>query len=183
MTLEFTQRATGGDPPFTLPGSPVPYFLEAGEGERAHLFDQLFTVLLSGDETEGQFGVFTMEAPRGEAIPVHSHADVHEIFYVLDGKVRVVIEDLDGTRHDKVLTTGDFGYVPAGRKHSFRVESHRARTLGVNTGGFERFFAAAGERTQERVPPAVPLIPSREQLGAAAQQFRNEFHHDVHLHD
>jgi hypothetical protein len=50
---------------FALPGKPVPYFLEAGEGERTHLFDQLFTVLLSGDETDGQFGVFTMEAPRG----------------------------------------------------------------------------------------------------------------------
>ena len=182
MTLEFTQPGAEGGL-FALPGRPVPYFLEAGEGERAHLFDQLFTVLLSGAETEGQFGVFTMEAPRGPAIPVHSHADVHEIFFVLDGRVRVVIEDLDGTRHDQVLTTGDFGYVPAGRRHSFRVESHRARTLGVNTGGFERFFAAAGERTEARTPPDTPLVPSREQLGAAAREYRNEFHHDVRLVD
>jgi len=179
MTLEFTRGGT--DPLFALPGSPVPYFLEAGDGERAHLFDQLFTVLLSGDETEGQFGVFTMEAPRGQAIPVHSHADVHEIFFVLDGRIRVVVEDLDGTVHDKVLTTGDFGYVPAGRKHSFRVESHRARTLGANTGGFERFFAAAGARTDARTPPSLPLIPTPEQLAAAGQEYRNDFHHDVRL--
>jgi quercetin 2,3-dioxygenase len=76
-----------------LPGRPAPFFLAAGEGERAHLFDQLFTVLLSGDETEGQFGVFTMEAPQGRAIPVHAHDDVHEIFFVLDGRVRVAIEE------------------------------------------------------------------------------------------
>ena len=101
MTAEF---ATPGS--FALPGKPVPYVLEAGEGERAHLFDQLFTVLLSGDETDGQFGVFTMEAPRGDAIPVHSHADVHEIFFVLDGKVRVVVEDGEGGRVDKVLKIG-----------------------------------------------------------------------------
>ena len=143
MTAEFVTPTSRE----TLPGRPAPFFLAAGEGERAHLFDQLFTVLLSGDETEGQFGVFTMEAPRGQAIPVHSHDDVHEIFYVLDGRVRVAVEDADGGLLDRVLTTGDFGYVPAGRRHTFRVESHRARTLGVSTGGFERFFAAAGERT------------------------------------
>ena len=182
MTLEYTTPATAGAP-FALPGAPVPYFLDAGEGERAHLFDQLFTVLLSGDETDGQFGVFTMDAPRGEAIPVHSHADVHEIFFVLDGRVRVVVEDTDGNRHDRVLTSGDFGFVPARHRHTFRVESHRARTLGVSTGGFERFFAAAGERTEARMPPAVPVVPSPEQLGAAAQQYRNEFHVDVRFID
>ena len=170
MTAEFV-RPDASD----LPGRPVPYVLEAGDGERAHLFDQLFTVLLSGDETQGQFGVFTMEAPRGQAIPVHSHSDVHEIFYVLDGKVRVVVEDGDGERIDRVLTTGDFGYVPAGHRHSFRVESHRARTLGVNTGGFERFFAAAGEPTSSRMPPATPVVPSPEQLGDAARRFHNDF--------
>ena len=181
MTAQYATPAAGG--PFALPGKPVPYVLEAGEGERAHLFDQLFTVLLSGDETDGQFGVFTMEAPKGQAIPVHSHADVHEIFFVLDGKVRVVVEDHEGGRVDRVLTTGDFGYVPAGHRHTFRVESHRARTLGVNTGGFERFFAAAGERTESRMPPAPPVVPPPEQLGDAARRYRNEFHLDAHLID
>lgn len=178
MTAEFLPP-TSRD---ALPGRPAPFFLAAGEGERAHLFDQLFTVLLSGDETEGQFGVFTMEAPRGPAIPVHAHDDVHEIFFVLDGRVRVAIEE-GGEVHDRVLTSGDFGYVPAGLKHSFRVESLRARTLGVSTGGFERFFAAAGERTTATMPPAVPVVPSPEQLGEAARRFRNEFHHDVRLID
>ncbi|RZT84980.1 quercetin 2,3-dioxygenase [Pseudonocardia sediminis] len=180
MTAEF---ATPGGSHFALPGKPVPYFLSAGEGERSHLFDQLFTVLLSGDETDGQFGVFTMEAPQGEAIPVHSHADVHEIFFVLDGKVRVIVEDADGQRLDRLLTPGDFGYVPAGRRHTFRVESHRAKALGVNTGGFERFFSAAGERTDSRVPPIPPVVPAPERLGAAAREYRNEFHFDVRLAD
>lgn len=166
-----------------LPGKPAPYFLEAGEGERTHLFDQLFTVLLSGDETDGQFGVFTMEAPRGQAIPVHSHAGVHEIFFVLDGRIRVAVEDAEGQVLDRVLGAGDFGYVPAGRLHTFKVESHRAKALGVSTGGFERFFAAAGERTDSRVPPMPPVIPSEAQLAAAAGAHRNEFRFDVRLID
>lgn len=177
MTAQYVPQ--GG----ALPGRPVPYFLDAGEGERAHLFDSLFTVLLSGDETDGQFGVFTMEAPRGDAVPVHRHADVHEIFFVLDGRIRVYVEDADGRRTDKLLTPGDFGYVPAGLRHTFRVESHRGKALGVNTGGFERFFAAAGQRTEDRIPPLPHVVPSPEQLGAAAERYRNEFHLDVRFDD
>ena len=35
-----------------LPGKPQPYVLRKGEGEHAMLFTDLFTVLLSGDETD-----------------------------------------------------------------------------------------------------------------------------------
>ena len=49
------------------PGSPEAFFLKRGEGEHALLFTDLFTVLLSGDETQGQFGVFTSEAPRASS--------------------------------------------------------------------------------------------------------------------
>lgn len=181
MTAEYVRQ--GDDGRTALPGRPVPYFLEAGEGERAQLFDSLVTVLLSGDETEGQFGVFTLEAPRGDTVPVHRHAAVHEIFFVLDGRIRVYVEDADGTRTDRLLTPGDFGYVPAGLRHTFRVESHRGKALGVNTGGFERFFAAAGERTNDRVPPLPHVVPGPERLAAAAEEYRNEFHFDVRLDD
>jgi quercetin 2,3-dioxygenase len=56
MTMEFTGAR--------LPGGPKPYFLSDGEGEKAIVIDSLFTVLLSADETDGQFGVFTMDGPR-----------------------------------------------------------------------------------------------------------------------
>ena len=42
-----------------LPGKPEAYFLSKGEGEHAKLFADTFSVLLSGDETDGQFGIFT----------------------------------------------------------------------------------------------------------------------------
>ena len=53
------------------------------------LFTDLFTVLLSGDETEGQFGIITADSPAGDIIPTHSHNETHETFYVLEGKVRL----------------------------------------------------------------------------------------------
>jgi hypothetical protein len=81
-----------------LPGRPEPYFLKRGEGEHAMLFADLFTVLLTGDETDGQFGVFTSQAPRGQLIPAHAHHRTHEVFYIAEGGVRVYIQDRDGTK-------------------------------------------------------------------------------------
>jgi quercetin 2,3-dioxygenase len=178
MTAEFAKTGAEG---LTLPGAPLPFFLQEGEGERAHLFDSLVTVLLSKDETEGQFGVFTLAAPRGEAIPTHTHAGVHEIFFVLGGRARVWIQDAEGERLERLLGPGDFGYVPAGLPHTFRVEADDTRILGVCTGGFERFFAAAGTRTDSRALPRPPYVPSPEHLRAAGQEFGNEFRFDLRL--
>lgn len=69
-----------------LPGKPEPYVLRRGEGEHAMLFTDLFTVLLSGDETNGQFGIITSESPAGEIIPTHSHNETHETFYAIEAK-------------------------------------------------------------------------------------------------
>ena len=171
MTLEFARQRQHTE----LPGRPVPFFLAAGNGDRAHLFDSLVTVLLSGQETDGQFGVFTLEGPRGDAIPTHAHADVHEIFYVLEGKVRVWIQDENGTVLDEVLERGDFGYAPAGLMHSFRIEQDQTKILGVSTGGFERFFETAGTPTEAKTVPIPPYVPSREQLAAAAETFNQRF--------
>ena len=49
-----------------LPGKPVPYVLRRGEGEHSMLFTDLFTVLLSGDETENQFGIIVSDSPAGD---------------------------------------------------------------------------------------------------------------------
>src|SRR5918993_872991 len=133
MTMEFTAPRSGSP----LPGGPRPYFLSEGAGEKAIMIDSLFTVLLSADETDGQFGVFTMDGPKGDAIPPHSHGTHHEIFYVVRGGVTVFLNDEDGQRRVRELGPGDFGYVPAGIVHAYRVDEDHTRVLGVSTGGFE----------------------------------------------
>ncbi|MFJ9020552.1 quercetin 2,3-dioxygenase [Streptomyces sp. NPDC102259] len=178
MTAEFAQSG-GGALHLPLPGKPTPFFLADGEGERAHLFDSLITVLLSKDETAGQFGIFTLAAPQGDAIPTHSHADVHETFYILSGRARVWIQDPDGERYEKLMKPGDFGYVPAGCLHTFRVEADDTKIMGVSSAGFERFFGTAGTRTDSTELPDPPYIPSPEQLGRAAGEYRQEFRFDL----
>ncbi|MGY1693143.1 quercetin 2,3-dioxygenase [Geodermatophilus sp. SYSU D01105] len=165
-----------------LPGKPEPYVLRRGEGEHAMLFTDLFTVLVSGDETEGQFGVIVSESPAGDVIPTHSHNATHETFYVLEGRVRLFFEDAAGTRTTKLLTAGDFGYVPAGVAHAYQIEE-AARMMGVLTGGFERFFQHMGTPTDSPTADQVPFVPDFPRMRAAAQQHDMQFMPDFRWDD
>ena len=157
-----------------LPGKPVPYVLRRGEGEHAMLFGDLFTVLLSGDETDGQFGVITSDCPSGDIIPTHSHDETHETFYILDGKVRLFFTDAEGSKTTRLLTPGDFAFVPAGTPHAYRVED-AARIMGTMTGGFERFFQHMGTLTDHNTRDQPPFIPDFPRMQAAAQQHNMQF--------
>lgn len=157
-----------------LPGSPEPYFLSAGEGEHAQLFVDLFTVLVSGNETDGQFGVFTARTPAGQLIPAHTHHGVHETFYVMEGSVAVYIQGRDGSKRKKVLGAGDFGFVPAGIAHSYQALED-SRLIGTSTGGFERFFQTMGAPTDKPGEPVPPFIPPMERMQAAGAAYNMDF--------
>jgi len=161
MTFEYLIKPEQG-PQWrgVLPGRPEPYVLHKGEGEHAMLFGDLFTVLLSGDETDGQFGVITSD-------------ETHETFYILDGMVRLFFTDAGGTKTSRLLTPGDFAYVPAGTPHAYRVEE-AARIMGTMTGGFERFFQHMGTVTDHNTKDQPPFIPDFGRMKAAAQEHRME---------
>lgn len=173
MTLEHLQA--GEEPSWAgvLPGRPAPYFLAAGDGERSQMFDALVTLLVSADETDGQFGMFTVEQPAGQVIPAHTHQTHHEVFYIVEGAVRVFLEHDDGRQENRLLEPGDFGYVPAGTLHAYRAEGAHNRCLGVSTGGFERFFQAFGTRTEARREPGPFYLPPPQQMREAFSRYGN----------
>lgn len=177
MSFEYLARPEG-TPAWegVLPGRPEPFVLEAGEGEHSKLFVDTFSVLLSGDETEGQFGVFTSTCPPGDIIPTHRHDDTHETFYVLDGAIRLFLQQRDGEKVSQVLRTGDFGFVPAGIPHAYRIEEP-TRLMGVCSGGFERFFQAMGTLVDDPQADTPPFVPDGPRMGAAAQRYNMEFLH------
>ncbi len=161
-----------------LPGEPAPFFLRQGEGEHAKLFGDLFTVLVSGVETGGQFGMIHSDAPAGPIIPSHSHAATHETFYVISGQVRVYVAYPDGRKDSRLLSPGDFGFVPAGMTHAYRVERD-ARILGVLSGGFERFFQKMGTPADSAGPGQPPFIPAVERIMEAGRAHGTTFFPDM----
>ncbi len=184
MSLDETTKPGPHPHAGILPGAPNPFFLDKGEGEKSVVFDTLFTVLLTGDETEGQYDVFTTEGNAGDIIPAHIHPYTHEIFFVIDGAVHLWMDDEKGFKDDRVLQAGAFGYVPKGTIHAFRIES-TARVLGVSTGGFARFFHAMGTPTTK---PGIPqpsefYAPSFDQMRAAGELYGTVFRPDYNFLD
>ncbi|MBC2879341.1 MULTISPECIES: quercetin 2,3-dioxygenase [Streptomyces] len=176
MTIEYATRYRTHS---QIPAEPgVPYFIEKGMGDRAHLFGDLFTIYAGGEQTENTFNFFTVEGPKGDIIPAHSHPDTYEVFYITDGAVRLFVEDLQGNQHEKLLTPGDFGFVPKNCPHAYRIERHHSRVVGVAAGPggtFERFFENLGAPTDELTLPREPVVPAPEKFATVPQQY------DVHF--
>ena len=64
------------------------------------------------------FTLSVMFVPPGQGNAAHTH-EVEEVFFVLDGKVRVFLEDDQGRRADAVLGRWDCVSCPAGVIHGF----------------------------------------------------------------
>lgn len=172
MTVEFAGRRPTGS---LIPAEPgTPYFIEKGMGDRAHLFGDLVTVYAGGPQTENGFNFFTVEGPKGDLIPAHLHPETYEVFYVTHGAVRVFVEDLRGAQTERLLTAGDFGFVPKNCPHAYRIERHHSQVVGVAAGPggtFERFFEALGTPTDELGLPDRPFVPAPEKFATVPQRY------------
>jgi quercetin 2,3-dioxygenase len=80
----------------------------------------------------------------------------------------------DGRKSSRLLNDGDFGFVPAGAPHAYRVEA-AARMIGVATGGFERFFQQIGTPADAIEMSSPPFVPDFPRMQAAAQAHNMQF--------
>ncbi|MET9494746.1 quercetin 2,3-dioxygenase [Streptomyces sp. NPDC006552] len=176
MTVEFATRYRDAS---RIPAEPgQPYFIEKGEGDRAHLFGDLITVYAGGEQTENTFNFFTCEGPKGDIIPAHLHADTYEVFYVTQGAVRLFVEDTAGEQTERLLTPGDFGFVPKNCPHAYRMERHHTQIVGVAAGPggtFERFFESLGTPADGHGLPHRPFVPEPGKFAAVPQKYDVRF--------
>ena len=114
----------------------------------------IYTVLLSGEQTDGRFAMLDMLIPPGGGPPPHRH-DFEECFRVLTGSIEVHLRDLPPVR----LRAGDSANIPANAPHAFRNTADApARLLcTVAPAGLERFFAEFGDPVATRTSPAPEL--------------------------
>ena len=126
-----------------------------------------YTVLLSGEQTDGRFAMLDMLIPPGGGPPPHRH-NFEECFRVLAGSIEVRLRDLPPVR----LEAGDSANIPANAPHAFRnTADEDARLLcTVAPAGLERFFAEFGDPVPTRTSPAPELSDAerRDRLERAA---------------
>jgi quercetin dioxygenase-like cupin family protein len=101
----------------------------------------LMTTHVDSADTNGAFALLEMSGQTGGEPPLHVHDREDELFYVLEGELKVFrgCEEL-------ILREGDAGFLPRRVPHTFKITSSFARFLiQVTPGGFENYFRELGE--------------------------------------
>src|SRR2546423_12101686 len=126
--------------------------LGGDEGEAFWLLGMLEIIKISGEDTNGEYGLIEVTVRAGDGSPWHVHPDEDEWFYVLEGEFTVYVGDSRLS-----LPTGSFAFGPKGVPHTFIAETHGAKALiSFQPIMFEGFQHEVGETATEPVLPPTP---------------------------
>jgi quercetin dioxygenase-like cupin family protein len=112
-----------------------------------------YTILISGEDTDGRYCLIDMHIPPGGGPPPHRH-DFEESFTILQGKI-----EFSFRCEKKVVRKGETVNIPANAPHSFtNASQHPVRLLCINApAGLDEFFLALGVPVASRTTPARVL--------------------------
>ncbi|CAA0127923.1 Uncharacterised protein [Mycolicibacterium vanbaalenii] len=149
---------------------------QAGQSPAYWYRGGLWNILMSADQTLGEFTLLEQIVPAGLGPPAHVHERQAEGFYVLSGELELKV----GPDEDIVRAgSGSAVWVPKSTRHSFRVVSDEdARLLNFYApGGFDDHLPFYGaEATAQTLPPADAAAPvlDRERM-ATSQEMREAY--------
>src|ERR1700677_1274598 len=114
------------------------------------LVGDTYTIILSGEDTDGRYCLIDMHIPPGGGPPSHRH-DFEESFTILEGEIEATFRG-----EKSVVRAGETLSIPANAPHSFTNASKEpARLLCIcSPAGQEEFFLAVGVRVATRTTPA-----------------------------
>lgn len=151
----------------TLPATLSATLTSAADAERlADARGSLITLLADSDTTGGALTCNRATLEPGVAgAPPHFHTRATELLFVLDGTLRVLVDD-----EVRTLTAGDLVTLPPRVPHAFApTEGARADVLVVFTPGMDRFDYY---RLLQRVHDGVA---DPAEIGASAERFDNHY--------
>src|SRR5947209_14703869 len=166
MTVQHATTPHGGTP---IPGAdPNGYMLGPEEGSFTYFVGGLIGFKAKAADTRGALSFFQVEAPYGWQAPVHQHAAEHELFYITEGEMEVLVND---TVH--LATAGCTLWIASDTNHSIFVTSKRVRGLCVITPvGFEKFFEDLGEpATVQSMPTHQTRMPTPEEFQQVGAEY------------
>jgi quercetin dioxygenase-like cupin family protein len=145
----------------------------AGSGRSYWGPGDLYTFLVTGEESGG--ACFAMEAlvPSGGGPPPHIHRNENETFYVLEGRCTFYLGE------DTIQAgPGDFVNVPIGTRHCFRNNSAEPvrLVLTFTPSGIEKFFEECLEVAHDpTLAPPDNIAEVSARYAAAAPRYGMEF--------
>lgn len=164
MALFFlVSRATR---PMTIPPSGL--VVQSGEGRSYYFGLDLYTFKAVGDETGQAYALCEAIVPPQGGSPPHRHHREDEAFYVQEGEVEFILDDVP-----VLATPGTFLHSPKGQKHCFTNKSTTTAKMliWVTPAGFERFMAEVGTAADTSFKPSQPDPADLDKLIATAATY------------
>ena len=121
--------------------------------------------LLKEQQSGGALAIVELVVPTGHGIPPHTHMREDEIFYVLDGELEIVGDDLPGPVR---VPKGALFYGARGRMHGFHnpeLTASRVLVLMTPGGNMQRMFGALAALT------SAEGMPKPEQVKALCADY------------
>lgn len=118
----------------------------------------LVAIQVSSADGEDRICVIEHRQPYGDSAPLHVHRNEDEVFHILEGRIRFVI---DG--RERIAGAGETVLAPKGLPHTYRVESREgAHTLTVTRGSNFETMVRKASRPAGRpdLPPAAEPTPA-----------------------
>lgn len=140
------------------------------------LVGDTYTIILSGDDTNGRYCLIDMHIPPGGGPPSHRH-DFEESFTLLEGEIDVTFRG-----EKSVVRAGETVSIPANAPHSFTNAAERpARLLCICApSGQEEFFAQVGVKVAARTPPPPkPDKADQAKLMKKAQELAPKYRSEI----
>jgi quercetin dioxygenase-like cupin family protein len=143
-----------------------------------HIFlaGDVYSIVVSGNQTDGRYCLIDMLVPDGGGPPLHRH-DFEEMFTLLEGELEFYFRGQ--TQTVKAPATVN---IPANAPHHFKnVSGRRVHMLCMCTpAGQDEFFAAVGVPLESRdaAPPTLSHQEQQEKANLAQQlapKYRTEF--------
>jgi quercetin dioxygenase-like cupin family protein len=139
------------------------------------LVGDTYTIMVTGEDTNGRFCVIDMHIPPGGGPPPHRH-DFEETFILLEGELAATFRG-----QKSIARAGETLNIPANAPHQFHNASRGpVRMLCIcSPAGQEKFFMEVGIRVATRTSPP-PKLDEKEQAAfiekvkALAPKYRTE---------
>lgn len=141
------------------------------QGQSLSVVGDTYRILISGEQTGGNYAVIDMLVPPGGGPGPHAHKDMQEMFYVVDGEI-------DFKKEDGIYTAkkGAFVNIPlGGAVHSFKNTTDKVTHLlcTVVPAGLDSFFKEIGKpvETGEFLATQPPTQEELNKLQRLAEKY------------
>ena len=128
------------------------YALRQGEGRTYDWRGHLFTIKAGAAETRGKLAFWEFTTKKGDEPHDHTHDDVDEIFYVLEGSLTFRCGD-----DEFEVSANGFVFLPRNVQHGYTIHNEGpVRFLGLSApSDFGDHIETTGTRLTERAAQAA----------------------------